>query len=305
MSYLSLVDHPPQVCLFTGGIAPFGTAAIDVYTSLWDKVKRRNLRYYDMYPGDVPVVKKIVQKLLVEPASLPSGGKLTARRFLQLGMMMGGGPSSFASLHSVLSMAFLQPEESEFTRAFLKYMDNAEPFDDHPIYFWLHESIYADGSKFSPTSWSANQAYEAKIKTSSEFDYKLTTLLNSDDRPTIFFGEMVFPWMADDYAECSGVGCTELANKLASKEDWCNLYDAEHMRMVLSDGRVKSAAAVYYDDIYVDFDLCMQVTSPGGPLEKTKVYITNEYQHSGLRDAGGSLFTKLHGMATGSVRTPS
>jgi pimeloyl-ACP methyl ester carboxylesterase len=305
MTYLSLVDHPPQICLFTGGIAPFGKSAVDVYTSLWDKVKRRNLQYYTMYPGDIPVVKKIVQKLLVEPQPLPSGGVLTARRFLQLGMMMGGGPSNFANLHSILSTAFLQPDESEFTRAFLKYMDNAEPFDEHPIYFWLHESIYADGSRFSPTNWSANQAYEAKISTPSEYDYRLTSALASDDRLTLFFGEMVFPWMAEDYVECAGIGCTLLANNLASKDDWGRLYDADQMRMVLGDGRTRSAAAVYYDDIYVDFDMCMQVTSPGGPLEKTKVYITNEYQHSGLRDAGSGLFTKLHGMATGSVRTPS
>lgn len=305
MSYLSLIDHPPQICLFAGGIAPFGMAAVDVYTSLWDKVKRRNLRYYEMYPGDIPVVKKIVKKLLAEPASLPSGGTLTARRFLQLGMMLGGGPSSFASLHSILSTSFLQPNETEFTRAFLKTMDNAEPFDEHPIYFWLHESIYADGSNLSPTCWSANQAFEAKIKTPSEYDYTFTSRLPSADRPTLFFGEMVFPWMAQDYAECSGVGCTALANNLAIKEDWCRLYDADHMRMVLGDGRTSSAAAVYYDDVYVDFDLCMKVTAPGGPLEKTKVYITNEYQHSGLRDAGAGIFTKLHGMANGSVRTPS
>mmetsp|Transcript_7620 Transcript_7620/g.18800 ORF Transcript_7620/g.18800 Transcript_7620/m.18800 type:complete len:737 (+) Transcript_7620:106-2316(+) len=305
MSYLSLIDHPPKITLFTGGIAPFGKKAVDVYTSLWDKVKRRNKRYYEMYPGDIPVVKKIVQKLLTEPRSLPSGGTLTARRFLQLGMMMGGSPSNFASLHNILSTAFLHDDENEFTRAFLKYMDNSEPFDEHPIYFWLHESIYADGDRFSPTNWASAEAYEAKVRTPSEYDYKLTSSLASDDRPTLFFGEMVFPWMTEDYAECGGVGCTALANNLAQKGDWGRLYDADHMKMVLGDGRTRSAAAVYYDDIYVDFDICMDVTGPGGPLEKTKVYITNDYQHSGLRDSGSKIFSKLHGMASGSVRTPS
>jgi len=277
----------------------------DVYTSLWERVKERNLQYYSMYPGDIGQVKKIVQKLLQAPATLPSGGKLTARRFLQLGMNLGGGPSSFASMHNLISTAFLQPEEIEFTRAFLKAVDNAQPFDDNPIYFWLHESIYADGSKFSPTNWSSDRAYEAKIKTPSEFDYKLTSQLQSDDRPTYFFGEMVFPWMTEDYAECGGIGCTALANALAMKDDWGPLYDADRMRAVLADGKTKSAAAVYYDDIYVDFNCCMKVTQRGGPLEKCKVYITNEYQHSGLRDDGAHIFSKLHGMATGSVRTPS
>jgi hypothetical protein len=323
MTYLSLMDHPPQVALLTGGIAPLGVHPFDLYTALWTKVKERNIQYYSMYPGDIAVVKKIVQKLLSQPQKLPSGGTLTARRFLQLGMMLGGGPSSFASMHTIVSTAFLIVPSSddddtttiEFTRAFLKGMDNAQPFDEHPIYYWLHESIYADGPKFSPTNWSAHRAYQAKITTTttttsqSEFDYKITSSVLSDDsQPTLFFGEMVFPWMAQDYVECYGVGCTALANELAQKSDWDHLYDADHMRTVLADGRTRCAAAVYYDDIYVHFDSCMKVVSSnsgGSPMDKCKVYITNEYQHSGLRDDGANLFDKLHGMATGSVRTPS
>ena len=305
MTYLSQVENPPKVCLFTGGIAPMTFAAPEVYTRLWERVKERSLRYYEMYPGDIGQVKKIVQKLLEKPAELPSGGKLTARRFLSYGMSLGSSPSSFASMHSLVSTAFLQPDNEEFTRAFVKYFDSAQPFDDHPIYYWLHESIYCDGPKFSPSNWSAHRVFEEKTRTPSELDYKLTSQLPSDDRPTIFFGEMVFPWMSEDYAECDGIGCTALANALATKEDWPSLYDADHMRTVLASGKTKSAAAVYYDDIYVDFDCCMKLTARGGPLEKVKVYINNDYQHSGLRDDGSSIFTKLHGMALGSVRTPS
>ncbi|KAG7357428.1 prolyl aminopeptidase [Nitzschia inconspicua] len=305
MTYLSLIENPPKVALFTGGIAPMTFSAYDVYNSLWAKVKERNLQYYSMYPGDISIVKKIVKTLLQEPATLPSGGKLTARRFLQLGMSLGGSPSSFASMHNLVSTAFLQPDEVELTRGFLKTVDNIQPFDEHPIYYWLHEAIYCDGPKFSPSDWSAHRAYEAQIQTPSELDYRLTSQLPSDARPTFFFGEMVFPWMSEDYAECSGLGCTALANALAGKEDWGPLYDVDRIKAVLAAGTSKSAAAVYYDDIYVDFDCCMKLTARGGPMEKVKVYITNDYQHSGLRDDGANIFTKLHGMATGSVRTPS
>jgi hypothetical protein len=264
MTYLSQVDNPPRICLFTGGIAPMTFAATEVYSKLWARVKERSLRYYEVYPGDIAQVKKIVKKLLERPAELPSGGRLTARRFLQLGMNLGGSPSSFASMHSLVSTAFLQPGETEFTRAFLKSFDTAQPFDDHPIYFWLHESIYCDGPKFSPSSWSAERVFQETTETPSELDYKLTSHLPSDKRPTIFLGEMVFPWMSEDYAECSGIGCTALANALATKEDWPALYDGDHMRAVLANGTTKSAAAVYYDDIYVDFDCCMKLTARGG-----------------------------------------
>ena len=116
---------------------------------------------------------------------------------------------------------------------------------------------------------------------------------------------MVFPWMADgDYAECSGTGMKELAHALATKTDWGSLYNSESMRQALSTSS-KAAAAVYYDDLYVDFNSCMDVTKRGGPLEKCKVWINNEYQHSGLRDGGAVIFARLLGMAKDEIRIPS
>lgn len=307
MTYLSLIENPPTICLLTGGVAPMLTPAYDAYSSLWERVKERSLQYYDMYPGDIPIVKTIVKKLMQDPQRLPSGGTLTARRFLQLGMGLGGSPSAFASLHNKLSNAFVQEtgDQIVFTKAFLKSFDMDQPFDDYPIYYFLHESIYADGPKHSPTNWAADRAYQNKIKTPSDFDYKLTSSMDTDAKPTLFFGEMVFPWMSEDYAECGDVGCQHLANALATKADWPKLYDGEHMRQVLSDGRSRAAAACYLDDMYVDWDCSKKVLARGGPLEKCKAYVTNEYQHSGLRDNGANIFAKLHGMATGSVRTPS
>jgi hypothetical protein len=286
------------------------TPVYDVYDTLWDRVKERSLKFYDMYPSDIGAVKKIVKALLETPATLPSGSKLTARRFLQIGLALGSSPSSFASLHRLFSTAFLNPDDDEtpvFTRAFLKSMDSEQSFDDAPIYFLMHESIYADESRNSPTNWMAHRAFEARVKTPSEFDYRLTAPLNSNARPTLFFGEMVFPWMADgDFAEVSGVGMRSLAQALAEKDDWGPLYDKEHMRRVLDDGSIsRAAAAVYYEDLYVDFNASMKVAARGGPLEKCKIWVSNEFQHSGLRDDGSAIFSKLHGMAKGSVRTPS
>lgn len=308
MSYLSLIANPPRICLVTGGIAPMLTPALQAYTALWDRVRVRSLKYYEMYPGDIPVVKKIVQKLLKEPALLPSGSTLTARRFLQLGLGFGGSPSTFASFHETVSTAMVSCDgtDSDFTRAFLKSMDSAQSFDEHPIYFWLHESIYADGpSNNSPTAWAAHRAYEKLVEDKKEYDYQHTSSIDDDSQPTLFFGEMVFPWMPEDFQELSGVGLHAVADALAAKTDWGSLYDGDHMRKVLSDGTCRAAAAVYYDDMYVDFDASMKVASAGGPLEKCKVWISNEYQHSGLRDGGSAIFSKLYGMATGEIRTPS
>jgi len=313
MTYLSQIKHPPKICLFTGGIAPMLTPVYDVYHSLWQRVKERNLQYYDIFPGDIGMTKKIVQTLVENgPVKLPSGSNLTARRFLQTGLALGGSPATFTRLHYLINSAFLDENDASpvFTRSFLKAMDSEHPFDDAPIYFLLHESIYADGpTNNCPTNWMAHRAYESLTQTPSEFDYKLTCTLNSDQRPTLFSGEMVFPWMADgDFAECSGIGMQSLANALAKKDDWGHLYDAPRMRAALDDSsKCRAAAAVYYDDLYVDFDASMKVTKGRGvaPLEKCKVWVTNEYQHSALRDDGAKIFAKLHGMATGKVRIPS
>lgn len=324
MSYLSLVAHPPQICLFTGGIAPMGKPASEVYDRLWPRLKERNLRYYEQYPGDVPRVKRIVARLLKEPATLPSGGKLTARRFLGLGMGLGGSPaSSFAGLHSLFRSAFLDDDEEggnddELSRSFLKQMDSAQSFDDAPLYYLLHESIYADGPEFSPTNWAAHGSYQRCVAASSaEYEYAVTSALtNASAPPTLFFGEMVFPWMArGDHAELSGHGMLCLSRALASKADWTSLYDAQRMRVALLGGgggkaatappKSRAAAAVYYEDMYVDFECCTQLVRRGMPLEGTKMYVTNEYQHSGLRDDGANIFRKLLGMAKGTLKVPS
>lgn len=200
MTYLSLIPHPPKICLFTGGIAPMLTPVDDVYLSLLERVKSRNYKFYDRYPGDILLVKRIITCLLEKPVTLPSGGLLTARRFLQVGISLGGSPSAFASLHSLFASAFISEDDDEFTKSFLKQMDSLQPFDDHPIYFLMHESIYADGpGKSMSTNWSAYRAYQSD----AELDHKLSC--HDFTNPTFLFGEVVLPWMADgDYAELSG-----------------------------------------------------------------------------------------------------
>ena len=310
MTYLSTIANPPRLMLFTGGIAPAWTTAREVYDRLWLRVKERSYRYYEQYPGDVDLIKRIVRTLLkhqedpsLPPVKLPSGGKLTARRFLSLGLALGGTPgAAMANLHSVIGSAFLDEDGDELSNAFLKRIDYEQSFDDAPLYFLLHESIYADGQESSATEWAAHSSYEDYVKSDPQFDYKQTC--TSDTSPTLFFGEMVFPWFADDFDELSGDGMKLLANSLAEKSDWSQLYDENNIRAALN-GKVKAASATYYDDLYVDFDIVMKVLKRGSAMDQVKVWITNEHQHSGLRDDGAGIVTKLAAMAKGAVYIPS
>ena len=105
-----------------------------------------------------------------------------------------GSPSAFASLHSLISSAFIDDNDDDFSRAFLKGMDSVQPFDDHPIYYLLHESIYADGNNHSnPTRWSAHRTYKVWDQ-SALMNYRTFVDDVSNETPIILFGEVVFPW---------------------------------------------------------------------------------------------------------------
>mmetsp|Transcript_20166 Transcript_20166/g.29958 ORF Transcript_20166/g.29958 Transcript_20166/m.29958 type:complete len:722 (+) Transcript_20166:85-2250(+) len=310
MTYLSSIQNPPELVYFTGGIAPMNTPVREVYDRLWLRVRERSWKYYEQYPGDVATVKKIVRKLLAhensaDPIILPSGGILTARRFLQVGLALGGSPgTSFANMHSVINSAFVDEDSDEISNAFLKTIDYEQSFDDAPLYFLLHESIYADGE--GATQWAANQSYESHVEANSEFDYRVTSE-EDNSNPTLFFGEMVFPFMAHgDYSELSNSGMRTLSEALAEKSDWLPLFDETNMRTALvHKKKSRAAAACYYDDMYVDFECAMKLVQRGCPLEGVKVYVTNEYQHSGLRDDGANIINKLAAMSKNRLHVPS
>lgn len=56
------------------------------------------------------------------------------------------------------------------------------------------------------------------------------------------------------------------------------------------------AAAVYYEDMFVNFKLAMETASQ---ISGIRCWITNEYMHSGLRDDGGKVFDHLMGILKG------
>lgn len=56
------------------------------------------------------------------------------------------------------------------------------------------------------------------------------------------------------------------------------------------------AAAVYYEDMFVNFKLTMETASH---IEGIRLWITNEYMHSGLRDSGSQVFDNLMGLLNG------
>lgn len=62
----------------------------EVYRRTYKKVASRNAVYYKKYPQDIEKVRSIVEHLSATRVVLPTGGFLTPRRFMGLGLSFGG-----------------------------------------------------------------------------------------------------------------------------------------------------------------------------------------------------------------------
>jgi pimeloyl-ACP methyl ester carboxylesterase len=82
MTYLSFAPGGLREALITGGLAPVGRPVDDTYAATWARAIEKNRAYFRRYPGDRDRVRDILRRLDDEDVRLPSGDRLTARRFL-------------------------------------------------------------------------------------------------------------------------------------------------------------------------------------------------------------------------------
>jgi len=86
------------------------------------------------------------------------------------------------------------------------------------------------------------------------------------------------------------------------RNSWICLWDeVESLKFLLvltliHCWQVPVAAAVYYEDLYVSFKLAMETASQ---ISGIRLWITNEFMHSGLRDDGNKVIDHLLGMLNG------
>jgi len=221
-----------------------------------------------MPPSPTASARALLARLDAEDVRLPSGDRLTSRRFQQI----GGWPPSL-SLMSNCDWKEVLPFGSN---AFLHDVEGATRYTRNPIYATLHESSYADGVA---TRWSA----ERLLPEFPGFD-----LARGDPVPDP--GEMIYPWMFDTYPRVVPLkGAAEL---LAQYDAWPALYDVEKLR----GNTVPVAAAVYYDDMYVHREFSEETARI---VPNMKLWITNEYEHNALRADGEKVVGRLLEMVRG------
>jgi len=276
LTYLSLHPEGLREVLFTGGLPPLEASVEDVYRKTFARVRDRNRRYYERYPADVERARAIADHLAAREVELPGGGPLSPRRFQQLGAGFGMS-DGFEQVHYLIEDAFVAgPEGPELSTVFLRGIENALPFDTNPIYAALHEPCYCQGRA---SDWAAERVRAEQ----DGFDA-------SGQGPLLFTGEMVFPWMFDEYVRLRPL--KDAAEILARKDDWPPLYDSERLRT----NAVPCAAAVYYDDMYVE---CEYSDATARAVLGMRTWVTNEYDHNGLRAHGDVILERLLALARG------
>jgi pimeloyl-ACP methyl ester carboxylesterase len=262
VSYLSLAPEGLSEALITGGVPALGPGAIDgVYGATYAEVARRRDAYFARYPDDRERLRALARRLEHEDLGLPSGDPLTLRRVQGAAAVLGMADGA-ERLHYLLELAPDSP-------AFRHDVETETAFARNPLYAILHEACWADGGA---TRWAAQR-------------------LRPDwaDAPDALFGEHIFPAL---FEEIGALAPLREAAEILAGHEWPRLYDPD----VLAANTVPAAAAVYANDMFVPRAFS-EATAAG--IAGLRVWLTSEYEHDGLRQAGDRVLGRLLDLTRG------
>jgi len=263
LTYLSIAPEGLREVFNTGGMSPIGRHVDDVYGATYRTLIGKNEAYFARYPEDRARVERIHRWLEDEDVRLPSGDRLTSRRFRHLGNWLGDA-NGYELLHHVIELPL-------GSNAFLHDAEPGMRFARNPIYATLHESSYADGAA---TRWSSDRLLPDEVV-----------------EKRYFTAEHVFPWMWEDFGALHGH--REAAHALA-EHPWNRLYDPDQ----LARNEVPVACTIYVNDLYVDRQFAEETAAEVGNV---RAWITNEYEHGGIRADGERVLDRLIDLVRGRV----
>ena len=226
------------------------------------------------------MIRRIAAHVRDHEECLPTGERLSTERFRMIGICLGG-QLRFDTLHYMLEAPFVTVNGvSRLSRHFLQQVAD-EVAQTTPMYAVLQETIYAATTPAlagTATRWSADRL----SREIAGFDPDADPLDTSE--PYYLTGEHMMRSIFDEDPELTGLG--EAADILANRTDWPAVYDPE----VLAENSVPVASAVYFDDMFVPRELSLETASA---IRGSRVWVTNEYQHDGLRVSGGAVLDHL------------
>lgn len=256
-TYLSTHPDAIRYAYLTGGL-PGLVSAEDTYRATYAKLAARQQRFLDAVPFAEDRIREICHHLDNSDERLPTGERLSSRRFRTIGIELGRG-AGFENLALLLDAPFHHIRgEKRLHGDALADLSTRLSFEAAPLYAVIHETIYA-----GTPAWAAHRVRE-------EFDVLLT-------------GEHIFPWQFEEDPALRAF--RPVAEELAARE-WESQYDVA----ALGEASAVCAAAVYRDDIFVPRELSLDTAAHFRDL---RVWETAGYQHNGLRVDGARILRHL------------
>lgn len=280
LTYLSLFPNSLLQSYITGGVPSVSRHADDVYHATFKRTMEKNQAFFQQFPQAQQLCQNIADHLLEHEEFLPNGQRFTVEQFQQIGINFGVSDTFLPTYYWLESALIEVNGKPQLRYEFLNDMLAQQNFQTNPIYAILHESIYCQGFA---SQWSAHRVRQEH----DAFNYE-------QGKPFYFTGEMVFPWMFEQYVNLKPL--KEAAELLAEKADWTPLYDAQQ----LANNKVPVSCAVYADDMFVEMDISRETLAA---MPNSKAWITNEYEHNGLRADGERILDKLIAMGKQTAAT--
>lgn len=270
LKYLNDAPHGVAEAYITGGIPSLSRSADEVYQATYQRVIAKNNDFFTRFSDAQDLVKSLAQHISDNEVRLATGEQLTVEMLQLLGINIGmeQGPESVYYLleHALIST----PSGTIVNPLFLAHFCQLLDYNTNPIFALLHESIYCQNSA---SNWAAHRVRQQY----PQFNY-------SADKPFLFTGEMIYPWMFEQFNNLKPLKST--ASTLAEKDNWPMLYDQSK----LASNQVPVAAAIYSEDMFVEMRYSLETAEKVGNL---KYWLTSEYEHNGIRMDGEHILDRL------------
>ena len=271
-AYLSLAPESVDRAYLTGGLPTLDKNIDDLYRTTFSKLKIRHDRFNRQFPWALGRIEEIIDHLDNSAETLPTGERLSARRFRTIGIELGRG-SGFDSLAYLLEEPFRTVRGEKRLRSdFLAQVGSRVSFESGPLYAAIHESIYGGVGKLGATSWAAQRVR-------SEFP-------EFSEEGTYLTGEHIFPWQFEEDPALRPF--RESAQALAAHE-W-TAQDAVYDADALGQAGAVAAAAIYLDDIFVPFEDSLATARAFRDL---RPLVSNRFQHNGIHEDGAGILGEL------------
>ena len=282
-TYLSLAPEGIREAFLTGGLPGLDASADDVYRVTYPIVAERNRRHYERFPMDADRARAMARHLASHEVIMPGGARLTVPAFQSLGRMLGAASGS-DTLHYLLEDAFTGPAAggAVHLRRVPGPRRGRAVVRRGPAVRAGPRGLLRPGVR-DPLGRGPDHGRVPGVRPGRGRGRRHHAAVHRrDDLPL-------------DVRDRPGAApAAGRGGGTRARDSWPRLYDPA--RLAAND--VPAAAAVYFEDMYVPLALSVPTAAA---IRGLRPWVTNEYQHDGLRLSNGAVLDRLIALARGTA----